>query len=315
MSRLHLQVFLNSYEDGTISNNPSLNNFRWFREISSVAVDRPQSLSFKLAPGESRTLFDGSRTLLHDGTTQYQLSKKVGSGNTYVLKHVGGTSPQFRIARTTGADATTQVTVTANASVLTFASTGGTPFNLIVGGVIVGDEVLIGDQFSATNRGRFKIIAVTATSFSVENSSGVAEGPIILGVGFADQVRIYSASGVQNGDIIKILGGFSPASRASYEITAAQDNLIEFYSAKALPQETVTTNSLAIYSSAKKLVYLESNKRVDLNMNGSAAGSVEPILAETVSKPGMFLRSDIIWSMGVQNSGLETAEVFVASVE
>jgi hypothetical protein len=72
---------------------------------------------------------------------------------------------------------------------------------------------------------------------------------------------------------------------------------------------------VAIYSSAKKLVYLESSKRVDLNVNGSAAGSVEPILVETTSKPGMFLRSDIMWSMSVQNNSLETAEVFVASIE
>lgn len=313
MAKLNMNVYLNCYEDPTSSNAPSLNNFKWFRELSGLAADRPVSLSFTLAPGESKTLFNGTRTLLQDGTTQYQLLLK--TGNTYVLKHVGGTSPQFRTPRTVGSDATTQVTVTSNNGVLTFVSTGGTLFDLLTGGVAVGDEVLVGSQFAAGNRGRFKVIAASATSFTVENPSGVAEGPVTLGLDFENQVRIYSSSGVQVGDTIRISGGFSPASQSAYEVTAVQDDLVEFFSSKPLPLETVTTDQIAIYSAAKVLVYLETNKPLDVEANGSSAGKISPIIRESVSAPGQMLRSDIIWSMSVQNNGIETANVFFAAIE
>lgn len=313
MAKLNMNMYLNCYEDPSSSNNPSLNNFKWFRELSGLAADRPVSLSFTLAPGESKTLFDGTRTLLQDGTTQYQLLLK--TGNTYVLKHVGGTAPQFRTLRTVGSDATTQVAVTSNNGVLTFVSTGGTLFDLVTGGVIVGDEVLVGSQFAAGNRGRFRVIAVSATSFTVENSSGVAEGSVTLGLDFDNQIRIYSSSGVQVGDTVRVSGGFSLASQAAYEVTAVQDNLIEFFSSKALPLETVVTDQVAVYSAAKVLVYLETNKPLDVQANGSSAGKISPIIRESVSAPGQMLRSDIIWSMSVQNNGIETANVFFAAIE
>jgi len=313
MAKLNMNIYLNCYEDEASSNNPSLNNFRWFRQLSGLAADRPISLSFTLAPGESRTLFDGTRSLLQDNTTQYQLLLK--SGNTYVLKHVGGTAPQFRTARMIGSDATTQVTVTSNNSILTFASTGGTLLSLIAGGVIVGDEVLIGSQFAAGNRGRFKVIAITATSFTVENPSGVTESPVILGADFVNQIRIYSASGVQVGDTLRIFGGFSIASQAAYEVTAVQDNLIEFFSSKSLPLETVTTNEIAIYSAAKVIVYLETSKPLEVLTNGLDSVKLSPLIRETVAVPGQLLRSDIIWSMSVENNGIESTNVFFAAVE
>lgn len=313
MAKLNMNIYLNCYEDEASSNNPSLNNFRWFRQLSGLAADRPVSLSFTLAPGESRTLFDGTRSLLQDNTTQYQLLLK--SGNTYVLKHVGGTAPQFRTARMIGSDATTQVTVNSNNGVLTFASTGGTLFSLIAGGVIVGDEVFLGSQFAAGNRGRFKVIATTATSFTVENSSGVAEGPVTLGADFADQIRVYSTSGVQVGDTLRIFGGFSAASQSAYDVTAVQDDLVEFFSAKALPLEVIVTDQVAAYSAAKVVVYLETSKPLDVQTNGSESNKLSPIIRETSIVPGQLLRSDIIWSMSVENNGIEPANVFFASVE
>lgn len=314
MAKLNLFVSLNSYADITPSNNPSLNLFKWARDIQALEVDKPQSTQFSLAPGETRTIFDGTRSLLQDGTTQYQLTLKSGTQNTYVLKHVGGTAPQFRVSRTTGADATTQVTVTKNGGVLTFASTAGTPFSLVLGGVQIGDDVKLGQPFSAANQGTFKVLSVTATSFSVENISGTVEGPITLGAGFADAVRIFGASGVQASDKLRISSGFSPASRSTYEITSVQDNAIEFYSTSSLPQETVTT-TVTVYSQAKRLVYAESDKKIAATINGSSQGHIEPMVSGTETKNGMMLKSEAMWSMSLTNDSLDTANIFVASVE
>lgn len=315
MAKLNFLLSLNSYLDTTSTNNPNLNIVKWTRDFQGLVVDKPQSAQLSLAPGETKTLFDGTRSLLHDVTTAYEISLKSGTSSTYVLKNVGGTAPAFRIVRNSGADATTEVTVTKNGSVLTFASTAGTPFNLIANGVTVGDKVTIGSTFIASNQGVFTIIARTATSFSVENVTGDAEGPISLGAGYLDEIRIYSASGVQIGDTVKILGSFSPATLGSYEITAVQDNLIEFYSTSSLPSETVVTDQFSIYSNAKKMIYIESNGKLSIQINSASQGEIEPFVAGSEVKPATFLKTETVWSLSLTNSGLETASVYLASVE
>jgi hypothetical protein len=315
MAKLNFLLNINSYLDANSSNNPSLNVIKWARDFQGIAVEKPQSAQFSLAPGESRTVFDGTRTLLQDGTTQYQLSLKPGTTSTYVLKHVSGTAPQFRASRNTGADATTQVSVTKNGNVLTFASTGGTPLDLIVGSVVVGDKVSLGSVFSTANRGVFTIIARTATSLSVENSGGVVESGVVLGASFQDEIRIFGASGVQAGDTIRIFGAFSPSTQGSYEVSYAQDNLVEFYSTSSLPEETVTTNSVAIYSQAKRVIYIETDKKLSIQANGAQQGKVEPLVSGSDIKPGMLFKIETIWSLVVTNDSLEVANIYCASVE
>ncbi len=129
MANLNFLVFLNAYSDPNSSNDPSLSNFKWDRELRGLPVANPQGVAFSLAPGETRTIFNGSRTLAQDGSTQYSIALKALTSNTYVLSNVGGTAPNFRTPRAPGADATTQVTVTINGPLAIFASTGGTPLS------------------------------------------------------------------------------------------------------------------------------------------------------------------------------------------
>ena len=315
MAKLNFILSLNSYLDTNSSNNPNLNVIKWTRDFQGLVVDKPQSLQFCLAPGETRTVFSGTRTLTQDITTQYQLSLKAGTSSTYILENVGGTAPGFRASRASGADATTQVTVTQNGEVSTYTSSSGTLFSLISGGVVVGDKVNIGSLFSAGNQGTFTVIARNATTLSVQNNNGVAEGPITLGVDFADQVRLYSSSGVQSGDTVRIFGGFSPATQGSYEVTFAQDNLVEFYSTSSLPSEIITTDSLNIYSQAVRMIYIESDRKVSVQTNGAAQGEIDPIISGTESKPGMLLKCETAWSLVLTNISLETANIYFASVE
>lgn len=315
MSKINILLALNSYADSNATNSPSLNHFRWARDFQGIAVDNPQSSQFSLAAGESKTLFSGTRSLQHDNSTQYSLSLKAGATSTYVLQNVGGTAPQFRTSRTTGADATTEVTITQNGNVFTFASTGGTLFSLISGGVTVGDQVQIGNLFSASNQGIFMVISITATSFSIQNPGGVEEGPITLGAGFANQIKMFSSSGVQKGDTLRIFGGFSQASWDSYEITQVTDDTLNFSSTKTLPQETVTTDDLVVYSESKRILYLETDKKCSVEINGDPDGTVEPIVSENGNKPGMMFKTQVAWSMTVTNDSLEVANLFFASAE
>ena len=568
MSNFSLSFYLNAYSDGNPSNAPSMNNFKWLRTLNSIPANNPTSVAFQLAPGESRTLFSGSRTLTQDGTTDYSIQLKPLTTNTYVLSSSSGTAPNFRTPRTVGANATTEVDVTINGPVATFTSvtpsyaqfcglvpgmlssvtitanvagtngnsvllvgngsstitqliaawntanpsntvtlttgngaqipdgtgtyasfngtltgtssavtitantigtsgnsvvltgngsssisaliaawnsanplntvtltsgdgtqvpsagtaasytgtpigptpsiitltahipglsgdsiilvgdglssvdtlvanwnisnplntvvltsgigtqvpnfgvlmalinganpatadlsggiaaniltlsggSNGAPFNLISGGVVVGDYVRIGDElnsslnvFSQANWGEYQIIAVTPTSFSVENLSGVAEGPITLGADFANQIQIYSAAGVQVGDTLVISGGFSLVTQGSYQITAVGAEFLEFYSTNVLPQQAdVLTEDIAIYFMAKRFVYLESDQVCALTVNGSPSDTIQPFIILNCTQPGLFVRTSTVFSMAIVNNSATTANLFLATIE
>lgn len=316
MPNLNFLVFLNAYSDANSSNAPSLSNFKWNREVNGLSVNNPQSLEFSLAPGETKSLFSGIRTLAQDGSTQYSIALKALTSNTYVLSNTGGTAPNFRTPRAPGADSTTQITVTLNGPLVTFASTGGSPLSLISGGVVVGDYVRLGNLFNVANQGERKILSLTATSFTVENELGIAEGPITLGAGFAAQLQIYSALGVQVGDTLNITGGFSLVTQGSYKITAVGAEFVEFFSADALPAEgPITTQSIAAYFAAKQLVYLEADQHCAISLNGVSGNEIKPFVVNNSTIPGVFMRTSTIYSMSVTNNGTDPASLFLASVE
>jgi hypothetical protein len=314
MSKLNFLVHLNTYSDASASNNPSLSNFKWTREITGIPASNPISEAFSLAPGESKTIFSGVRSILVDGTTQFSLQLKPLSSSTYRLLATSGQIPGFRTARSTGADATTEVTAVVNGPIVTLSSTGGTAFDF--SSVVVGDIVKIGDQFNTLNQGEYKILAKTATSITVENYTGVNEGPVTLGATFADQIRIFSATGVQEGDIVVIKSGFSSVTFGSYKITDVTDNYIEFYSTSVLPQETgIISADLAIYSQAKNLVYLESSQKSTVEINGTQMTAMEPFIINNSKQPGVFMIKATVYSFTVTNNSLDTASCFVATVE
>lgn len=317
MNKLNFLLYLNAYADANPTNNPSRNNFKWTRESNGLLVSNPNSLAFSLSPGETRTLFNGMRTLTQDNTTQYSiaLAPIAGQNTTYQLTWSGGTNPGFRTSRVTGGNGTTQVTTSLNGTVLTFTSTGGQPFSLLSGGVVPGDVVQIGNAFNFNNQGQFTVISVTATSFSVNNAFGVIEGPITLGA--TSQVDIFSAAGVQAGDTLVISGGFSPATQGSYIVTAVTDLWVQFASLGVLPTEgPITTEAIAFYSDAQRLVYLESNQKVSMVINGQAGNEINPIAnCQCVIQPGIFLRMSTIYSMTVTNTSQSEAQLYLASIE
>lgn len=319
MSKLNLLVHLNAYQDQNPSNNPSQNNWKWQRDLQGLDIEEPESKSLSLPAGQSAVLFSGSVSISADLTTTWNIALKAGTSNTYKISKASGTSPAFRTQRTSGADATTQVTVTKNASLITFTSTGGTALNLIVGGVVVGDEVRIGSLFSSSNRGKFKVLSRTATSLVIENSSGVAEGPITLGAGFSEQFDVFSSAGVQVSDKVDIVAGFSSVSFGTYEITDVSPDYIEIYSLSARPTESGISNNpsaLLIYRSAKKFVYVEANQKLEIKIDGSATpNGLEPMNAGTTLRPGVFMSSSSMKSLEITNKSQDVAEIFFVTAE
>lgn len=317
MNKMNLLVHLNGYQDLNAGNNPSYNNFKWNRDIQGIDISEPTSKSMSLPAGQSMTLFSGSVAISADNTTTWDIALKAGTTQTYILSKASGTSPAFRSARTTGADATTEITITKNATLLTFTSTAGTALDLIVGGVQVGDDVRIPSQFSSLNQGKFKILARTATSFTIENDAGQAEGPIVLGASFAD-LSIFSATGVQVGDKVDIKAGFSSVSFGTYEITDVSPESIEIYSISPLPSESGVSNNPAailIYNNAKSFVYIESDKTLEIDVDGSSLNKIEPMRIGSSLTPGVFMSSASMKSVTITNKSMESATIFYVTAE
>jgi hypothetical protein len=189
--------------------------------------------------------------------------------------------------------------------------------NLISGGVVVGDYVTIGNLFNNLNQGQWQIISLTATSFSVVNPLGVNEGPYILGSGFANQINIYSAAGVQVGDTLQISGGFSPVTQGYYTVTAVTNNYLQFSSVGVLPAEgPITTESIAVFSNAQRFIYLESNQHVTMIVNNVAGNEINPLVGSVSDiTPGIFLRTSTVYSLTVTNVSASNAKLFFAAVE
>ncbi len=398
MPIFNLNIFANAYSDANATNSPSFQNFRIDRSLNGYPALNPISNAFSLAPGASQILFSGTRTLDQDGTTQYSISLLPMSSNTYVLTAVGGTLPNFRIPRSTRADATTEVSVTLNGPLVTFSApsvgleqafftgtiggmatsveitannpgtagnsivippdgtsnviqlianwntanplnqvsltsgdgtqipTGGeftfsggtntTPFSLISGGVVVGDNVSIGSLFSIQNQGQYQIIALTATSFTINNPNGIAQGPVILGSGFASQVSIYSAAGVQIGDTLDISGGFSSVTQGSYQITGVGAEFLQFYTTSILPIEgPITTDDIAVYSSVKNFIYMEADQYCQVSINGNPSAQIQPFINTTDVTPGIFMLKSTMFEISITNNSINTANIYFAAVE
>jgi len=319
MSKMNLMIHVNAYQDLVSTNSPSMNNVKWQRDMQGIDIAEPESKSINLPAGQSMTLFSGTINTSEDATTTFDLGLKAGSSNTYKISYNSGTTPDFRLAKISGADTTTEVTITKNAKLLTFTSTGGTLFDLISNGVIVGDEIRIDGNFNGVNKGKFKILSVTATSFVVENEIGQAEGPIVLGAEFASSINIYSTDGVQVGDKVDIIAGFSSVSFGTYDITDVSHDYIEFFSNSSLPSESNISNSnpvMDIYRDAKQFLYIESNKKIDISINGSTTpNEIQPFQVGTSKKPGVFMTKASLKSCIIENKSQETANIFFISAE
>ena len=319
MAILKTLVFLQGYEGSSScsSNSPSKNFFKWTRELQT-SISSALSETFTIAPGTTQTLFNGVVSLTQDGSTQYSLALAPFQTSIYQLTNTGGTPPTFRTLRVIGTDATTQVTTSVNGPILTYTFTGGTLPSLA--SVQAGDNVLIGNDFNVLNQGPtgiWQIVSLTSNSFSVVNPTGYVEGPITLGSGFANQVRIFSAAGVQIGDTLVISSGFSPVSRNSYQITLVTDYYLQFSYLGSLPAEGPITTEVAVYDMAKSFIYMESDQNLGVTLNGTLSGAqIIPQVANGSVFPGSFMQNgSVVYSLSVTNNSISVANVTLLSAQ
>jgi hypothetical protein len=116
----------------------------------------------------------------------------------------------------------------------------------------------------------------------------IAEGPITLGSGYANQVRIFSAAGVQIGDtllylldLVLFLG--VPTNHIGYRLLSP----IQLY--RFFATEGPITTEVAVYSMAKSMIYMESDQNLTITLNGGSPGpTIVPTVANGSIYPGSF---------------------------
>lgn len=312
MSMINLLLNINAYKDKVPTNTPKMSHFNWTLQQQSMNIIEPESKNITIQPNCSYNIFSGMVELEDDNTTTYDLVLKSGTTNTYIIKHNGGKSPSFRTPRQVGADATTEVQVVKNGSVLKFESTNGTMFDLVSGNVKAGDVVKIGDIFDPFNQGKFKILSFTATSFEIENLNGVDE-TVVLDVNFLDEIQIFSKEGVQEGDILILKSGFNSFSFGEYEITDVSPDHVEFYSSlKMLPIENGVFTQLLINRGSKSFIYIESDQKLSISIDGANGGILEPMGCGTKFKKGVFLKTGRTFEISITNESTIPSSVFFA---
>ena len=314
MSKLNLLISLFTFDDIKKTNDPQMVHVDWTRNISNLTVNNPSNKKEVLAPGESITLLNGAVSTSIDGTTQFDLTNTAGS--TYRIAYDGtGTAPVFRTERALAADATSAITITKNNNATTtLTASAGTIANF--GVAVVGDELRLGAAFNVANQGTHQIIAKSATTVTIKKADSIAE-VVILGAAFAADLRVYSAAGVQKGDQVRISGGFSSATHDTYEISDVSPDFIEFVSTEAIPEENDITpdTGLTIFSDAKSLIYIESDKKALVKINGDAGQAIEPRTVGSSVVPGIYLKLGTAFQIEVENTSLEPATIKHITVE
>lgn len=322
-SQLNLQINAIAFADNNPSNNPMLRHFDLTYKLLGLAAKNPDQKPYSVAPNSSQVIYDGTRSNSIDGTTEFDVSKPYLDKNTYRFSWNGnGTAPVFRTDRAAGITTSSQFTISINGPVATLTNTAG-PF--VTTNIQIGDILLMqsGAGASAANQGRFSIIAKTANSISIQNLNGAAES---FTVADASKMLIYSNGGSNNqaqiGDKVMLSAGFSPASFAVYEIVEVTPDWFEVNvgSPNGIPLETgiiPTATGLVIYKTVKQFVLVAAQQKVSLSFNDDTSNTVlvEPIEPDNAERPGILLKNGSFYKLTINNTGINTANIIVATVE
>lgn len=312
MSTLTITTQALAFEDASATSNPAQRPINWKRSITGLTVYNPSTELHPIDPLGSKTVIDGARTTLMDGTTEFSLELSDLDPTRYRITNTGGTAPAFRTARTVTANGVElTLTVLANQS-MTVAAAAGTPFsNVQVGDVFFLPGVSTGDgasPFNTLNLGEWTVLAASGAQLTVARPTGTLfEGvsEVVTPTSNA-QVQAYSSAGVQVGDTVDLSDGFATTSLRAYEILAVNPAYIEILSTVALGAETGIVPGAAgmvIYTAAKRFLQVEVDQECVVRVNGDSSdfNKVTPWIAGEGGLPGTFLVTGPVWRLVLVN--------------
>lgn len=317
---LNINNHLLAYSDNVgNTDNPQQRNYDWSRRMSSIPADKTASDTLLIQPGQTSTLLNSTVPLSLSGGDLLSLS--FVSGSTYKMCIESG-SGQFNTGRTVTGLAGTDVSVTINNNaVAVFTFDPGVDLSQVVAGDIMripGLSTYNSPPFSFNdiNSGLWKVLSVNGSVVQVTRTKpncfdGVAE--TVTGLAATD-VTFYAQDGVSAGDNLLIDGTFSSVSQSSYKVVDATSDCVFFTSTSPLPEESnvpYVDSTIAVYKKAKFLVYLETDQKISLRINGDTTDSVSvrPISAGDPDLIGFFQFTGLCYQLEIINQSVNTATV------
>jgi hypothetical protein len=327
MATLNLTRKTLAWEGDPTVSNPSRRLIDWDRQVLRIPVqDAGDAPPVRLAPGETRVVFNGGRTLTADGTTEYQVSLTSLDTTRYRLSWTGvGTSPGFRTARALSlSPGTVTFALQANLTMLLSSSLGA-----VFGAVQAGDTVTVAGLATGEtpftdplNEGDWAVLAATATQLTMARPAGlVFAGASQAGVAVAanSQVLAYASTGVQEGDKVALKSSFPAMVQGVYPVLAATSRYLDFESDLPLAGTTATPGAtgVLIYTQAKRWIAVEADQEVVVSINGSTSGEqvVVPWIAGNEDSPGWYELCGVIFSLSLTNTSSTRARCLVFSAE
>jgi hypothetical protein len=305
-----------------VTANPKRVYVDWSRHHNSVQVERPESKSFVVEPGQSLSLFSGSRSTAIDGTTAFALTLNPALASVYRLTATGGAAPAFRTARSFSPSGVA-LTLTVNNNATLELSMGSGTFNAQVGDTVLLPGTTTGDSaspFSPLNVGLWIVVGATTTKLTLVRPVGTdfqGVGEVVTPSTNA-QLLIYSAAGVQVGDKVEISAGFSSVTQQAFLVSAVTPSWIEFTSTQALPLETGITPGAAgmtFYTSVKRFVRVEVDQEAVLRFNGDTGNTnrLAPRVAGDADQMAHLEKWGPTWQLVVVNRST-TASMVVNTI-
>jgi hypothetical protein len=196
------------------------------------------------------------------------------------------------------------------------------------GGVQVGDTVYIpglttGDtaSFSPMNEGYWVVLGVSSdlTTLTIGRTPGTVYEAAAdnVSISNASQFQVFGSSGVQIGDTLDLVSGFSAQALRSYEIIRLTASSVDFRSSFPLANQILIpgVSSLNVYSSAKTFITLETDQDLAVKFNGNTDEScrIEPFLAGNIV--GVLHKCGTVYSLRLKNRSACICSVTLISVE
>lgn len=320
-----------AYGDQPPTSQPSLRHVDWIRSIQGLEIKNPRSESVTIDPSSTLTVFDGSRTLGVNGSTDFLLeaASVPGEDSRYRLTWQGaGTSPAFRTDRAidcTGATVAWDVDGQTATAELT-SSQAGEFTAVVVGDVVFVPGQSTGDDpspFDPANEGEWRVIGKPDNQTLVvarpqgADFSGADDSAVPAAAG---ELRAWSVAGVQVDDKMTISAGFPAAVQTTFSLVHIRPDLVEFRSTQPMPVGVSAVPGVAgidVYTRGKRYVRVEVDQECLVRLNGDAGSTqrVQPWVVGDPSLPGEYSKVGPAWSMDLVNLAAVPMNAVVITAE
>lgn len=322
---LALNTQILAYGDTGSPSNPRYRYVDWQRAAPNTSVENVKTVSYVIDPGDTATLFSGTRSISADGSTAWDLTISPLGGSRYRFTNSSGTSPALRADRGLSMNGAVITIVLNTNDTVTVSTDTGDFTDVQVGDIVFIPGTSTGDDanvFSASNEGYWEVLGVSGASMTMtrltgEDFVGVTDSATLTA---NSQLQAFSSEGVQVGDTVEISYGFATPVLRSFEVSEVNPKWFEVVSSAPLAEQSgviPTSSGILFYSQAKRFIYVEADQECALQLNGSAEVThrLSPWVAGSTTNVAQFMNTGPTWALGVVNKSASKLNLLVISAE